>query len=142
MAFNTTHSESEREVSLEVLGRFGINPFSIKILAESYMKNVYPAPFQQVVELSSKGHDLMDNRAGARRKVYLEMRAPGKMGKKPVSLGVDNYGLKTACLSYYMNQRPKPISFLAQGIEFHFRTPGIAENAYKNAMRNIKPGKV
>ena len=121
-----------------MLGRFGINPFSCKLLVESYMKNVYPAPFIKLVELSTKGTDMMDKREGAFRKVYLEMRAPGKMGKKPQLHGLDSYALQTACLSYYMNQKPKPISFLLQGIEFHFRSPGTAEDKFKNSMRNIK----
>lgn len=137
MSFNTTTSVSEREVSLRTLDRFSLNPFSFKIMVESYMRNVFPKPFVKMVQLSSNGKDKMDNRAMSKRKVYIEMRSPGKVGLKAVSEGIDKYGLQTGCLSYYQNFRPKPMSFILSGVEIHLRTPGIEEGLHKNPMRNI-----
>jgi hypothetical protein len=141
MAFDTRESLSEREVSFQTMNKFGLNPFSFKILAESYMRNIYPNNFAATVELSSKGQDKMDVRSVSFRKVYIEMRAPGKVAARSTSEGLDLFGLKTACLSYYMNMRPKPLSFLFSGIEIHLRTPGVSEGDYKNPMRNILMGK-
>jgi len=137
MGFNTTNSESERELTFQHLNRYGINPFAAKALVVEYIEKVSPRPLVVTVNLESKAKDIMDLREGTKRQVYIEMRTPGRVGVKATDIGVNNTMLKMLALSYYLNRRPKPFSFLFAGVEIHLRTPGVAEDKYTNIARNI-----
>ena len=133
----TQYSEGERELEMKVMENFGINPFAVKLLVDSYFKSVAPYPYSTTFTMPK--HDpKMDFTEGRAYQVEVYIYKPGYVGKKYKSKKIlDQGALKLVAHSYYSHVRPYPISFLYNGAEIHIRTPGFEEYRKKNIAREI-----
>ena len=126
---DTQYSEGERELTKTHLSRFGLNPYALDILINSYIKFVapYPTTLDYFVDMDD-----------ARCQVEFEIRKPGYVGnRKGDAHKLDEYALRLFCRSYFENTGPWPVSFLYKGMEVHVRTPGVSDSDRKNIARNI-----
>jgi len=135
--FGTQYFEGERELKMTTLSNFGLNPYALGILAMSYQHSTRE-PVKCTVEMN-KLDPKMDKKEGEKSQVYIEMRTPGFLGKVSgrMKKPIDQVALKLVAQSYYANIRPLPVSFVFDGVEFHFRTPGVAEDKHKNIARDV-----
>jgi hypothetical protein len=136
----TMYSEKERLTKLKQLENYGLNPFAIYGLFESYVKNVSPLPIRYVYYMS-RPDPKMDGKVESQGMVELYISTAGNIGPKQGDISkISNIHANLACRSYYQQMRPIAVSFqLADSVEFHFRTPGVSDSDVKamNPFRDI-----
>lgn len=135
----TSYEENERELPLQNIANFNLNPFAFKLLLESYKKSVWPATLELVVMMSDEDPKQDKAFLDSVGLVEITLRKPGYLGKEKVKdiKAIDKLGARLFAQSYYANVRPLPVSFFHQGVEVHIRTPKHAESKRKNIARNI-----
>jgi hypothetical protein len=139
MSMRTSYEENEREITLQNISNFALNPFAFKLLLESYKKSVWPATLEIIVPMREPDPIQDKNFTESIGLVEVTLRKPGYLGKEKVTdiRAVDKLGARLFAQSYYANVRPLPVSFFHQGVEVHIRTPKHAESKRKNIARNI-----
>ena len=125
----TQYEEKERELLDKHLSNFGLNPFALKIIVSSYMKNVYPLP---VV------FDYFVKTPLGNAQAEMSIKKPGFLGKGQGSGELlDVFGVRLFCRSYFDNVSPYPVHFVYKGLEILIHTPGADPKKYKNLARDI-----
>jgi len=126
---DTMYSEKERLTKLQQLEAYGINPFAVFGLFESYAKNIAPLPIKYVYYLQRKDPQ-MDDVVESKSVVELYIATAGYVGNRVGDISkLANIHANLACRSYYENMRPMAVTFqMANSVEFHFRTPGVSDS--------------
>ena len=138
MKHGTNYEESERELKLKTLSNFGINPWALLLVITSYKSVAGGEPVSITVQLEKKDPK-MDLRGPTVGLVEIHIMTPGFMARKTGQLKgpLDMRAVKMLAHSYYHHVRPLPVGFYFDGLEFQFRTPGVAEDEHKNIARHI-----
>lgn len=138
MKHGTNYEEAERELKLSVLDRFGINPWALALVVRSYKDVAGGEPVSITVQMDKKD-EKMDKRGPTVGFVEIHIMTPGFLAKKTGKMKgpLDMQAVKLLAHSYYSHVRPLPVGFYFDGLEFQFRTPGVAEDDHKNIARNV-----
>lgn len=134
--FDTMFSEKERLVTIKQMSNFNLNPFAFWGMIETYIEKIHPLPIHFIY--TPQRNDMQDQKEGGKA-VELWINAVGYLGKERGDLRMMDEAFTTLfCRSYYEYMRPLPASFqIMDAIEIHLRTPGVAEDKYKNPFRDI-----
>jgi hypothetical protein len=124
----TMYTEYERLTKLKQLETYGLNPFAVFGLFESYVKNVAPLPIKYVYYMTRK--DKLDQVVESKGMVELYIATAGYSGNKQGDISkISNIHANLFCRSYYQNMRPMAVSFqMANSVEIHLRTPGVSDS--------------
>lgn len=125
---STMYQDKEREIKRKHLSNFGLNPYALEIVLDSYRKNIYPMPV--------KIPYIVDTPNGTAL-VEMEIKKPGYLGGRSGNWEqLDKFGLRLFLRSYFQDVSPNPVDFFYNGLEIHIYTPG-ADPKLKNIAREI-----
>ena len=72
------------------------------------------------------------------KEIEIHLSTPGYVGKERGSVhDLDNRGVRDTCRSYVNYVSPRPVSFIFNGVEFHFRSSKLSDLESKNIARQI-----
>ena len=131
--------EEMRVVPMSNLDNLGINPYAIKLLTKSYKEKIAPKPvkidYYQIAE-EVGNQDILETVPDV--DVEISLSTAGYLGRGAGNVNdLDKRGVRDTCRSYFKYVRPRPASFIFDGVEIHIRTAGFSDQDMANITREV-----